>query len=432
MRPGSPCGLQPRPPARTSRRPRRHPHHLVVVSCRSILGRKLASGRNQPVRHGWLPWWLRGGRADGCDSRRPLCESTGTTRAYPHLFQESRSFVVRAGRLGRSPPLFSVNYLCRSCRRARRPRASDSGASRSLRRCSGTGASRSCGSSRPRSAGRPDPQPGSVGRHRQLRAAPVHGLPGHQGEIPQVLLLRSGLHHPVELHRVRAVELNRCHRRCCGESWSAWKVPEFRRLPRTSDIARRPASPRAFDPYTTSRLRSPPGPSSVVRGSSRATTSRPVRASVDLGTPPSASPRSAVSGVPVTARLPAPTALPASGQPFAEATKRSLVAAPAQRRLIQAVSQPSYIRHGISWYPICSTHTLIRRSSTDVFRWTCPCTFTQPAGMSSKGTCVKIRWGSPAGWAHAATSSNAAGGGGCERGRGFLPRGSCGPGLRRR
>ena len=31
---------------------------------------------------------------------------------------------------------------------------------------------------------RPDPQPGPVGRHRQLCAAPVHGLPGHQGEIP--------------------------------------------------------------------------------------------------------------------------------------------------------------------------------------------------------------------------------------------------------
>ena len=60
---------------------------------------------------------------------------------------------------------------------------------------------------------RPDPQPSPVDGHRQLCAAPVHGLPGHQGEMPQVLLIASRLHHPVELHRVRAVELNRCHRR---------------------------------------------------------------------------------------------------------------------------------------------------------------------------------------------------------------------------
>ena len=62
----------------------------------------------------------------------------------------------------------------------------------------------------------PDPQAGSVGRHRQLPGAPLHGLSGHQGEVPQVLLLGSGLHHAVELQGVRTVELNRGHRRGCS------------------------------------------------------------------------------------------------------------------------------------------------------------------------------------------------------------------------
>ena len=102
---------------------------------------------------------------------------------------------------------------------------------------------------------RPDPQRSPVDGHRQLCAAPVHGLPGHQGEMPQVLLIASRLHHPVELHRVRAVELNRCHRRCCPEPMVGVEGPS---VPQTPALTAPPQSrrrSRSFLPRPAGRRR---------------------------------------------------------------------------------------------------------------------------------------------------------------------------------
>ena len=59
---------------------------------------------------------------------------------------------------------------------------------------------------------------------------------------------------------------------------------------------------------------------------------------------------------------PCPTALPASGHPFAQAMKRSVVAFPPKSARSKRRASLLTSAMGISSYPICSTHTLIRRS----------------------------------------------------------------------
>ena len=67
---------------------------------------------------------------------------------------------------------------------------------------------------------------------------------------------------------------------------------------------------------------------------------------------------------------PCPAILPLCGQPFAQAMRRSVVAFPPKGARSRRRASLLKSAMGISRYPICSTQTLIRRSSTDVFRWT--------------------------------------------------------------
>ena len=132
------------------------------------------------------------------------------------------------------------------------------------------------------------------------------------------------------------------------------------------DVARRPGVAPRLDPYTTSRSMSPPGaffqPFEVVEFSSHS--------------------RSSGSN---SGRPRAPSARVRARRRRAGRSRRVVALSPRGARS-KAVGQPVHVRHGDQLVPDRSTHTLMRRSSTDVFRWTCPWTFTHPAGTSSRGT----------------------------------------------
>ena len=120
MRPGSPCGLQPRPPVRTGRRALPEcAGHLVVVCCRSILGRKLASGRNRPCATAAMPTHATRGDHSSNLPKRAKPTHTRFRRASSTRLRSFPSACALSGMAARRAAVGgSSSVRTRWCRRA--------------------------------------------------------------------------------------------------------------------------------------------------------------------------------------------------------------------------------------------------------------------------------------------------------------------------